>query len=379
MQKVYIVIQYVLVIFLLTCQKSFSQIKVSTATLTGYEANINRLPNTFFNSVLLNEKDLHTNSFYQDVITKFSYSKSWKKNSIRIFAQPEARFYFSKIEGSSMNQLILNTYLNYRYSFKKYLKWDTNLQYKIKDRKGLDLDENEFSTPLGYNLIDFSTKLNFKLHRKNSTFVRLNYGLKHFNDTDLRSTSYLEKGVNFEYKNSNRKKKIYNSYGVIGSYSKRDYLIEKLDTKEEIERSWEYLNVGIFYKLPVTRRMSVTSKFEFEERIDGFQNQFGYEELSPSLQIEYRKKKLDVDLSVSYANRKFKKLNARNINGTKIGTLEFDSFRTTMNISYKLNKKTYILSEGYFLKRESNNTNQNTTFFRSYINYYVGIGFQYKF
>ena len=86
-----------------------AQIDFSASTLSGYESNINKVPDILeVNGDVLEREDLYMSSAYQDLIFRFKYSKKWNKSSFAAYITPQIRYYFSEQDA---NQTILNTRL----------------------------------------------------------------------------------------------------------------------------------------------------------------------------------------------------------------------------------------------------------------------------
>lgn len=354
-----------------------AQIDVSLSTLSGYETNINRYPEQFIkNGILLNKEDLHLNSMYQDVSAKFKYTKAWRHSVLKGYFTPKGRLYFSEQE---LNQYILNARLHYKYNFEHNLKWETNAMYRLKDRSGQDLDQNELSIPFGYSLANISSGLHFRLYKNNRAYAVANYGYKSFDKTSTRKVSYYKYGLDLEFKNILWKNHLLHTYGVTLGFSNRDYDITTFQNNTNSSRTWQYFKLGAFYKLPLNKQWSIKPMLSFEERIDKTNNQFGYKQIKPQLEIEYKGEQFLGKLSSSYRKRIFKTLTAQDIEEEEIGILNYDYLRLKFDFEYKLNTNFSFVSEVYVLHRKSNNLNLNTTAYRSYNNNYVGIGMRYKF
>lgn len=354
-----------------------AQIDFTASSLSGYESNINKAPKTLeMNGDFLDKEDLYLNSIYQDVIFRFKYSKKWGQSSFGAYITPEVRYYFSETEA---NQLIFNSRLTYKYTIKKNLRWENSFQYKIKDREGQDLDENELSVPFGYNLLNLNSGLRFRLYKNNRSFVRLNYGSKKFDNSNSRSVQYNLYGFNGEFKNIKWKNHLLHSYGIIFGYTNRDYKIINFSNNSNGNRTWKYLDAGIFYKLPINKQWFMQPEISYQKRTDKTNDAFGYSQIRPEITISYETARLLAKLNTSYTKRGFDNLNAENSNNVVIGALDYDYLRIRGDVEYNINNKLSFVFEGYLLDRKSNNTNVTTTAYRSYTNSYVGIGLRYQF
>ena len=86
-----------------------------------------------------------------------------------------------------------------------------------------------------------------------------------------------------------------------------------------------------------------------------------------------------MSLSGSYTARNFEVLRADNSNGEDLRALAFDYMRVRLASAYQLSNNVAITLDGYLNNRNSNRTNVNKIFFRSYNYYHIGIGLQVDF
>lgn len=368
---------YKLFLFLFLSTTVTSQIDFSASTLSGYESNINKSPNSLeVDNELLGKEDLHINSAYQDLILRLKYSKEWGKNSFTAYLTPEIRYYFSETEA---NQTIVNTRFLYKYDIKKNFRWENSFRYKVKDREGQDLDENELSLPFGYKLVDFCSGLRFRMYKENRTFVKLNIGSKKFDNTNTRAVKYNFYGITSEFKNIKWRNHLLHSYGVELGYTNRDYDITDVSNNTNSNRTWQYFDAAVFYRLPISKQWYIQPKLSYQKREDTTNDTFGYNQIRPELLISYKSEKVSARFTTNYTKRNFDSLNAENIFGDSVGNLEYDYWRVRANVEYKFNQKLSFVGEGYLIDRASNNTTVETTAFRSYANSYIGVGLKYSF
>lgn len=354
-----------------------AQISFNASTLSGYESNINKVPSTFFtNGELLEREDLHMNSAYQDAILRFKYLKKWNRSSLTAYITPEIRYYFSETDA---NQLILNTRLTFKSDLSKKARWETSVQYKIKDREGQDLDQNELSVPFGYKLFTAYSGFRVRMYKNNRSFFRLNAGNKKFDNSNSRSVQYNYYGIEAEIKNIKWRNHLLHSYGITLQYTNRDYDITNFSDNSSSDRTWQYFDAGVFYKLPLNKKWSVTPRISYQKRNDKTNDVFGYSQIRPELLFAHTSEKINARFTVNYTKRNFDNLDAENSDGDVVGNLAYDYWRIRSTFEYKLNNRLSVVSEAYLLDRASNNTDVNTTAFRSYITNYVGLGLKYQF
>lgn len=354
-----------------------AQIDFSASTLSGYENNINKVPDVLeVNGDILEREDLYMSSAYQDLIFRFKYIKKWNKSSFAAYITPQIRYYFSEQDA---NQTILNTRLTYKYDIRKNFRWENSFQYKIKDREGQDLDQNELSVPFGYKLMNLNSGLRFRLYKNNRTFVRLNYGSKEFDNSNSRSVMYNLYGINTEFKNIKWRNHLLHSYGVRLGYTNRDYQITNFSDGSNSNRTWTYIDAGVFYKLPISKQWYIQPELSYQKRTDKTNGIFGYSQIRPEVNISYESARFEINFMTSYTSRSFNNLNASNEDEEVIGNLDYDYWRVRANMEYILNKRFSLVFDGYLIDRVSNNTDITTTAFRSYTNSYVGFGLKYNF
>lgn len=356
---------------------NFSQNKLELSTFSGFENNINKTPNRLIiDDEIIEKTEFQLNSFYQDFKVNYKYIKEWQKNSFALYLTPEIRYYFSEPEA---NTIIYYTRLAYKYNIKKYVKWENNIRYKVKDRSGQDLDENELSLPFGYQLWNIDSGIRFRMSKNNRSIIKLNYGDKKFDNTNSRNVSYQYYGFSGELKQIRWKNHLLHSYGVSFEYTKRNYTITDFEEESIGKRDWSYLNCSIFYKLPISKKWIIQPEIEYQKRTDNSNNSFGYIQITTELNLRYESARLSAKLSANYSSRKFENLSAKNSEEINVGKLRYNYLRTRFSAEYYLTNKLLLITEGYLINRQSNNSNINTNAFRSYNNNYIGLGLKYKF
>ncbi|MCD2258352.1 DUF2860 family protein [Psychroserpens luteolus] len=363
-------------LFLFAIGLSSAQVDLSVNTLSGYEYNINRSPETLFeDSELVDKEDLIFSGFYQEIGVRLRYSKELKSGVFKAYLTPKRRFFIAEPE---LNLLLLRSGLKYTHTFKKKLKWESGINYTIKDREGLDLDENELSVPLGYNLLNVKSGLHLRLYKNNRTQFHLHYGKKNFNASENRTTSYNKYGVSVDFKTIYWKNHLLYSYGIAAKFFHRDYVTLNEEEASEISRTWQYINFELYYTISLNKKWTIKPSIDYQKRIDATNDRFGYNQIRAGLNLNFKSEKFKNSINFSYNNRRFDMLQAENNSGASIDNLKYDYLRVRYNADYKLNDKLSLISEAYLVNRASNNDNQNTTTFRSYQNFYVGIGLRWQ-
>lgn len=354
-----------------------AQIQVKFSTFSGYESNINRAPLIFDNGdEILEKEDLHMNSLYQDAILSLKYSKKWKKDSFTIYVIPEMRYYYFESDAS---QLIFNSRLNFKHQLKKNTRWDSNLQYKIKDREGINLDQNELNLPFGYKLLNVNSGIRYRLFKNNRSYSRFVIGNKKFDNSSTRSVQYNFYGIETEFKNIKWKNHLLHSYGTELGFSRRHYDIINFSDNSSGDRTWNYLDASIFYRYPISKKIYLEPRISYQKREDKTNSVFGYSQIRPEMLFNYKSKRLLSKININYTNRDFSNLTADDEDGNSVGNLNYKYLRFRSTTEYKLKKKLNLLIDISVLDRKSNNTDIETTAFRSYTNNYYGIGLRYNF
>ena len=353
-----------------------AQINFTTTTLTGFELNINKSPKILvIEGEVIDKEELYLNSMYQDLNLQFKIFKKIKNNTIAFNFSTEIRYYFTEPE---VNQLIFNSRIGHKFTIKKNFKWENNIQYKNKNRKGQDLDANELSLPFGYKIFKFNTGLRFRMSKNNRSLFRLNYANKKFDNSETRNVQYQLYGFENELKQIKWKNHLLHSYGILLGYNQRNYTISNFEEETTTNRIWSYIDVSSFYKLPLSKNWSIKTELNFQKRIDNSNDVFGYLEIRPELNINYENSRFLAKLMTSYAVRKLKNITARNPEEVTLGSLQYNYFRIIGKATYNITSNFAAVAEGYLINRASNNTNINTNAFRGYSNNYIGIGIQYK-
>lgn len=354
-----------------------AQIDFSATTYSGYEQNILQVPDLFeANGELLTQEDLYANSAYQDLLIRFKFSKKWEKHSFAAYLTPEIRHYFSE---SDLNQTIFNARLSHKYDIKKNFRWENSIRYKIKDREGQDLDQVELSVPFGYKLFELTSGLRFRLYKNNRTFVKLNFLSKDFDNSNTRSVMYNLYGINTEFKNIKWRNHLLHSYGIKVGYNSRDYKITNFSDNSSGDRTWNYVDAAIFYRLPLSKKFYIQPELSYQKRMDETNDRFSYDQIRPELTLVYQSARFEAKITTSYTGRSFSNIIAENDEGDDVGNLKYDYFRLRTQLEYNINNKLSLVFESYTIDRNSNNTDPTTQAFRGYINQYAGVGLRYNF
>jgi len=368
---------YPLILCLFLSSILSAQIDFSATTFSGYETNILQVPDLLeVDGELLEQEDLYANSAYQELILHFKYSKEWGKHSFAAYVTPEIRYYFTE---SDLNQTIFNTRFTHKYLIKKNFRWENSLRYKIKDREGQNLDQVELSVPFGYKLFELTTGLRFRLYKNNRTFVKANFLSKDFDNSSTRSVMYNLYGINTEFKNIKWRNHLLHSYGIKLGYNSRDYKITNFSDNSSGDRTWNYFDAGIFYRLPLSKKLYIQPEFSYQKRMDKTNDRFTYGQIRPELTLAYQSARFEAKVITSYTSRSFSNITAENEDGNTVGDLKYDYLRLRTNLKYNVHNKLSLVFESYLIDRNSNNTDLTTQAFRSYVNNYVGIGLKYIF
>lgn len=356
---------------------TFSQFKASVATISGYENNINKSPNSYLvNDVLKTKKDLYQTSFYQEGILKLNYKEKGTGSEFNAYINPEIRYYYTE---KKANRILLKTGLGYSYFFDKNYEWETNARYKLKDQKGEDLDEAELSTPLGYRVFNFNTGLHARFYKNNRTLLRASYDIKTFDKSEIRNTLYHRYGMLLKFQNFHRIDGKRHKAGFTASFYNRNYTLDYFTKNEIKHRTWQYFNAGVFYSLPLVKGVTIEPALNFEKRSDITNKKYGYSQLRPSLSVGYKDSRIRTKFAFSYSSRNFNSLKASTTEVKNIENLAYKYLKLTLRGTYKLNDDFYMVADNYFLDRKSNNTNLKTKAYRSYNKFYSGLGIRYNF
>lgn len=369
--------KFQLLVLMVFSLNALGQTSVYFSTLSGYESNINRAPELLEqNGELLEGDDLFLNSYYQDFAFNFRYSKSWRQNVLRFYITPEYRSYFSEPE---VNQTIFTSRIYHKYSFRSKSSLETSFQFKIKDRAGQNLDQNELNLPFGYRQFTLNSTYKYRLFKQNRSYVRLNLGNKKFNNSDSRSINYNFYGITSEFKIINWVNHLLHAYGAKIGLTNRDYRITNFSDNSNGDRIWRYFDASLFYRYPLNKKVFIEPRLSFQSRSDVTNSVFGYRQLRPEVLFQFKSNDWIVKINTSYSNRNFDAINASNEDGDPNGNLQFKYWRLRSNIDYSINKRLKIISEVSILDRNSNNLDITTSGFRTYSNNYYGIGLRYSF
>ncbi|MFD0964000.1 hypothetical protein [Pseudofulvibacter geojedonensis] len=384
---------------------SIAQIKTSIIYFSGYEKNINKNPDLFlkventlvdddfiddelFDDELLEnivesnyyieehttlrEDRLYQNSFYSDLRAKISYKKEWRYSDFKFSLTPRSRFFYTQ---EKLNHFIIPGKVLYSFDIFKNIKWENNVSFAYKERKGFNLDENEAQVPLGYLDVTGNSIFHFKLFKRNKNFLAFHFGKRDFENTEKKSIYYIRYGAEISSKKRFKIRSLTHSYGFNARFSNRNYSI--LKKGKESELVWQYATLGAFYKAYLTKKTALSFNLDYNLRLDKTKNKFGYKEWSPSLLLSYKARKYSWSLRGTGIYRSFTTIKARDNDNNK-SPLVYKYFKANVNGSYKLSKKISLLIEASINNRETNNIITSSLAYRTYANFYSGIGISYK-
>ena len=372
--------RFIYILMLLVSVHSFAQIQtnVTVETLSGYENNIFKSPKTFRNNagVTLGKDSLYTNSFYQDLGVRAVFKKPWKKQSLSLRINPRGRYYYSENDASYFT---LYSGLSYVNKISRKTDWFASARFNIRDREGENVDGSELRFPLGYRFYDITAGTNFRMYRQNRTYAKVFYGNKDYNETDRSDLAYDFVGANTIIRNVFRRPAGYHSYGVELNYVHKFFTNSKNASGAVNEKfTWRDFSSELFYRYPVTEQWQLRFSVAYKGRNDS-EKKFTYGQYKPALSIRYKTTDLLLNLTGNYVSRTYKTLRATASDNSDLGKLKYQYYQLRLEGELKLNKKLSIITNSFLNTRDSNKTNINSIYFRSYKTFYAGLGIRYRF
>ena len=358
----------------------FSQAQITTnvtlKTNTGYEHNIFKFPNTYVNGddEIVTGSEALMSSAYQQLYARLTFKKAWKKSSLSLSLSPQTFVYFTE---EDFNYSEFFGRLQHKYTIKKHTLLTTTAWYRLKDREGLNADASDLAFPLGFNHYGVYSNLDFRLSRKNRSELRISYNTKNYDATETSELSYNAIAGKYVFRNIFRRKAGYHHYGFELDYSNRAFT-RQLTTGTDTF-NWRDLSAEVFYKYPISRPIDLRGSLSYKSRKDSNADRFSYNQISPALSLRYKKKTWDANFTTSYTLRNYKTIEAINIDEDNVGTLEYQYLRFNFNIEKSITKKFTVFLDGNIANRNSNRTDINSIFFRSYDYTNVSVGIRYRF
>ncbi|WP_353779025.1 hypothetical protein [Winogradskyella sp. 3972H.M.0a.05] len=354
--------------------------KGSLETQSGYEFNILKNPKTLeIEDELMNRDDLWQNSFYQDVNGYVSYTYKASKNKLRWNASTRNRLYF---EQQDFNRYKFTTALNYQFKSSEvgHTRWETDLEFQIKEQNIINNDEAFLRTPFSYKRYTLTTGLHFRPIKQNRTYLEVGFIHKDYDPTETRDFQYNALTAMLETKNvfwSNHK---LHKYGVILNYQNRIYDERSLTGANITNRKWQYISGTAFYEFPITKQWSVEPEFSIMKRNDNTtQGNASYFQWSPTLSTSYKTGDWKLKARVGYRNRVYNDLQANTNEGLLTENIQYDYFTAYVDLERRLNKNLFLTLTASSINRDSNQTAVTSTAFRSYENHYIGLGLKWGF
>ncbi|MEM7187595.1 MAG: hypothetical protein AAF466_13140, partial [Bacteroidota bacterium] len=233
---------------------------------------------------------------------------------------------------------------------------------------------------LGYGHLELESALLFRLYKQNRARIALRYANRDYKDGLEDDLRYNLWGVDLVFRNVFKRLAGYHSYGVEINFSRRLYERSFFDVEVPDEiRDWRYVRAEAFYRYPFSTQWELRAGVAWGMRKDQDEDRFSYREVRPSIRLDYEGRRSSFRFTASYTSRGFEKLRATDSDGLDLGLLQFDYLRLQLRGEQKLAKNLALTYNGYVNNRNSNRTNVDKLFFRSYEYYYTGIGLQFEF
>ncbi|MEM7161611.1 MAG: hypothetical protein AAF487_04140 [Bacteroidota bacterium] len=361
---------------MLTPLTALSQTEVHVNSSLGHENNINFSPDFIVeDGEIIERQELYANSLFNDLRLAIKTEKKWAKSVFRIEGKQSKRSYFNAAE-YNQSQRDLESYFSY--SFSKNSTFRLGLDYTSKDRLGLDFDASEFALPLGYRKFTVNPGFDFRLSKKNRTAIDFVAGRKTFNETDVRESSYTITRISISSKKVQWKNHILRVTGFKGAYTLRNYNFFYFEEDSVRIRPLTYLDLGIFSKHQLNKKWTLSSSLDFQKRFDNEESRFGYTQLKPNLTLVFRGKSRFFKIKPAYVFRRFDSSLMANSDAAP-DRLQFDYFKLSFYLSQQLSNQFSLFAKGNFTDRRSNNLNEEMFIYRSYENWYAGIGIKWKY
>ncbi|MEL6809849.1 MAG: hypothetical protein AAFP76_00750 [Bacteroidota bacterium] len=354
----------------------FAQIEtdLDLETQSGYEQNIFRFPKTFFDEeqdTLLGPQETYRSSLYQSVNFRLLFTKTFGKQELTFRTNPQGRYYFEDEEASYYT---LYNRLRYQNRLSRKTQWNVTARFNFRDRDGENLDDSDLRFPLGYTHLEISSGLNFRAYKQNRSYLEVRSGNRNYKDATTDALQYNFLGVHFTYRNVFKRVTGYHSYGVEIEATQRSYSRVYIDPDRETDRfNWFYTSVEGFYRCPIAKNWQLRPSLIWTRRKDNKET-FSYSEIRPGASIRYNESRFSMRFNASYTLRNFDVLRATDSDNTDLGALRFGYTRFRLEASYPIAKNMYLEFDGYWNGRNSNRTNVNKLFFRSYEYYHAGFG-----
>ena len=353
-----------------------TDMNVSLETNSGYEHNIFKFPSIYLdsNGEPLTGSDAYINSFYQRIYARLEAKQIWQKSELSLSVSPQTIFYYSE---SEFNYSEFFTKLEYQYDFKKSLELKTTVWYRLKNRDGLNADASDLAFPLGYTHYGIYSTLDFRWFKNNRSQFRLSYNSKHYDATetsDLSSNAFAGKYI---LKNIFKQRTGYHHYGIELNYSNKAF--SRIQNSGTDNFTWHDAIAELFYKYPISKSLDMRGMLSYKIREDSNADRFSYRQIQPALHFRYREKAWDVDFTTSYTLRNYATIEATNSDDEVLGKLEYNYLRINLNVENNINDQLIVFLDGNFTHRNSNRTNINSIFFRSYDYANVSLGIRYRF
>lgn len=346
-------------------------------TLAGYEYNYFRSPKKVErDGILYSEDNVLASSIYQDFYLDYDLYYKWSKNQIKVGATPEARLFYENFDDSYWQ---VSSEVVFSRDLSENTEYNAEINFRKKDRQGLDGDLDVLLIPLGFVEYGAITGLEFSPFDNNVTEFEAFYNFKNYDNYGVRDLEYDEFGVNLDTEQVFEKNELTHVFGITSYLKKRLYnTFDASDEQPNGERDWSYFKLAGYYEYPLTKNFRVEPSFEYMQRIDNGRDRSGYTEYGPNLKLNFDNDRLDFWTTIEYLRRNYDAIEARDNNGS-IGEFTqygYTNFRLVGD--YWLTKNWSMTADVYSKIRSSNYTDFSARSFRAYRNQYAGLGIKWK-
>lgn len=347
-------------------------------TQAGYEYNYFRSPKEIrTGGAILNEDELISSSFYQDIELNYKYRYKWSKNRIRVSINPFSRIFY---ENSDDSYWSLSTNVKYDYKFSRKTSLLAEARFIRMNREGLGGDQDVLINPLGYTNYGGTLGLQFAPLTNNELTVEGFYNFRNFDVFGVRDLQYSEFGAQVSSVQTFRINKLKHKLGITAYAKKRRYdTFNASDVGPDGERDWDYLKGTLYYRLPFSKQFEIKPSVVYYVRIDNSTNRSGFNQFGPGIALKYDNDKTKIRGTFSFITRNYTDIEARNTDGGIGEDLKYEYSNFQMNAAHKIGKGFSITATMFSRIRSTNYSDIDARSFRNYRNQYAGIGVLWEF
>ncbi len=341
----------------------------------GYKHNLLKLPTSYEdNESELSQDALIFNSLFELLEADVNMKRKWKRNKISLENDIDAAIYnnFSK-----SNFYKIKSALEHDFKISNKIALNNEFSFSRKISNMFSENEDVFTLPSSYWNLELSSGITFYPNNKLKIPMAWQYQYRKYDPSENDHNGFNE----FQFSLDMRiKMKNKNQLRMYSDYIYRN--LKEISIEEEDFISKNKKSHIILFRLKYRHFISSNLYFEpsfktkWRNSIDPIK--YSYVSFLPSLSINYSKnEKFELKNRVVYESRNHYNYNV-NSSDSNFENLVYHYVKWNIELECKIYKSLYFISDNQLAIRKTNASNSQL-YRRSYLNYFISVGLNYKF